>query len=472
MVDIATLIPVRPSIEPPLDPGFRPASLINRRFRERVEETGGGVPLRLALERADGALSTHSTRVFPPGSPLFAANLPFVERLVKFLLWQRGGWKVTVGGPAEVGEYIRQTYAPSGARAFDVGFMSGVYERPFTVVVTDADRVPDEKETSSPLGRHLDGCRVGFDLGASDRKSSAVQDGEVLFSEEVPWDPRPQSDPDYHYAGVLDSIRRAAAHLPRLDAVGGSAAGIYIHNRVRVASLFRGVPQEAFDARIADMFLRIGQELGVPLEVVNDGEVTALAGSMSLGENPVLGLAMGSSLAGGYVNAAGNITGWLNELAFAPVDYRPDAPVDEWSGDVGCGVQYFSQVGAIRVAESAGIAFQPGHALPEKLVALQEKMEAGSALVRQVYETLGVYLGYAIAHYADFYALKHVLVLGRVTTGEGGEVLIAKAREVLEVEFPDLARRLSLALPDEKARRVGQSIAAASLPALRRTASP
>jgi len=467
MLDLASYFSVRPAIEPPLDTGFRPASLVHRTFREGVAASGGGVRLRLALERADGSISTYDTRVFAPDSPFFDANLPYVERLVKFLLWQRGGWKVYVGGPAQIGEHIRQTYAPSGARAWDADFMGGVYERPFTIVVTEADRVPDEKETSIPLGRHLDGCRVGFDLGASDRKASAVRDGEVLFSEEVPWEPRNQSDPNYHYAGVMDSIRRAMAHLPRLDAVGGSAAGIYVNNRVRAASLFRGVPKEVFDAQVADLFLRIQQELGVPMEVVNDGEVTALAGSMSLGENPVLGLAMGSSLAGGYVNAAGNITGWLNELAFAPVDYRSGAPVDEWSGDVGCGVQYFSQVGAIRVAEAAGVSFAPGLGLPEKLVALQEKMSLGSALVRHVYETLGVYLGYAIAHYADFYDLKHVLVLGRVTTGEGGDVLIARANEVLAAEFPDLAERIALALPDEKARRVGQSIAAASLPALK-----
>lgn len=467
MRDITSGVPIQMAVEPPLDKGFRPASLIHRKFREMVAAAGGGVPLRLALERADGSVSTWETRVFAPGDPHFELNLPCVERIVKFLLWQRGGWHVYVGGPPAIGEYIRKVYSPEGERAFDAVFMGGVYERPFTVTVTGADQVPAEKERSIPLGRHLDGCRVGFDLGASDRKSSAVIDGQVVFSEEVPWDPRHQSDPNYHYEGVMDSIRRAAAHLPRLDAVGGSAAGVYINNRVRVASLFRGVPKEAFDAHIADMFIRIGKELGVPLEVVNDGEVTALAGSMSLETNPVLGIAMGSSQAGGYVNREGNITGWLNELAFAPIDYRPDAPTDEWSGDIGCGVQYFSQVGAIRVAEGAGIAFEPGQPLPEKLEALQAKMQAGDPLVRQVYETLGVYLGYAIAHYADFYDLRHVLVLGRVTTGEGGDVLIEAANRVLQTEFGDLADRIVLALPDEKARRVGQSIAAASLPAIK-----
>ncbi|HXG24922.1 MAG TPA: hypothetical protein VNJ09_10230 [Chthonomonadales bacterium] len=465
-MDITSMVPITVAVPPPLDPDFRPASLINRRFRQMVEESGEGVLLRLALERSDGSVSTFSTQVFASGSPHFQANLPYVERILKFLLWQRGGWHIYVGGPEEIGNYIARTYSPDGARAFDAEFMGGVYERPFTVTVTDAYAVPEEKETSIPLGRHLDGCRVGFDLGASDRKASAVQDGEVLFSEEVPWDPRPQSDPRYHYEGVRDSIRRAKAHLPRLDAIGGSAAGIYINNRVRVASLFRGVSKADFDAHIADMFIHIGKEFGVPLEVVNDGEVTALAGSMSLGENPVLGLAFGSSLAGGYVNRAGNITGWLNELAFVPIDYRPDAPADEWSGDIGCGVQYLTQVGAIRVAEGAGMSFEAGLGLPEKLVALQERMSADDPLARQVYETLGIYLGYAVAHYADFYDLRHILVLGRVTTGAGGDVIVAKAREVLAAEFPELIGQISLALPDEKSRRVGQSIAAASLPAI------
>jgi predicted NBD/HSP70 family sugar kinase len=264
----------------------------------------------------------------------------------------------------------------------------------------------------------------------------------------------------------MDSIRRAASKLPRLDAVGGSAAGVYINNRVRVASLFRGVSKDDFDKHIAGMFLRIRDELGVPMDVVNDGEVTALAGSMSLGENPVLGIAMGSSLAAGYADAHGNITGWLNELAFVPVDYRENGPVDEWSGDRGCGVQYFSQQGSNRICHQGGMSFEQGMGLPERLVVLQERMKAGDPAARKVYETIGTILGYTVAHYADFYDLKHILVLGRVTTGAGGDIMIERARSVVQAEFPDLAERVSIALPDEKSRRVGQSIAAASLPAI------
>lgn len=452
---------------PPLDRDFLAASLFNRAYRDLARRVGV-VPVVLALERADGSVSRYETIVAAPGAVSQELTNFYVERIVKFLLWQRGGYKVYVGGPEEIGRYIARTYAPGGARQFDAEFMGGVYERPFEVVVTTPDAVPETRETSIALGRHLDGCRVGFDLGASDRKASAVMDGEVVYSEEVPWDPRHASDPDYHYQGIMASIRSAASHLPRLDAVGGSAAGIYINNRPRVASLFRAVSPKDFAEKIAPMFQRMSEELGVPVEVVNDGEVTALAGSMSIGDNPVLGIAMGSSQAGGYVNAQGNITGWLNELAFVPIDYRPDAPVDEWSGDIGCGVQYFSQVGAIRVAEGAGMTFEPGLGLPEKLVVLQEKMRAGDPLAADVYRTLGVYLGYAVGHYADFYDLKHILVLGRVTTGPGGELMLEEARRVLQAEFPELAERVRLALPDETSRRVGQAIAAASLPALKK----
>jgi predicted NBD/HSP70 family sugar kinase len=457
-------IEVAPAIAPSLDRGFLPAALFSRKYRQ-LASASTAVPLRVALERGDGSISTYAITIIPPKAGHLDATKLYVERIVKMLLWQRGGWKVYLGGPAEIADYIKQVYSPSGARKFDHEFMGGVYEHTFEVVPTTADAVPDSKETAIPLGRHLDGCRVGFDLGASDRKASAVINGEAVFSEEVVWDPRNATDPGYHYKGVMDSIKRAASHMPRLDAVGGSAAGVYINNRVRVASLYRGVPKDQFE-KIASLFIRIREELGVPLEVVNDGEVTALAGSMSLNDNPVLGLALGSSQAAGYANHEGNITGWLNELAFAPIDYRADGPADEWSGDIGCGVQYFSQQGSNRVACGAGMQFDPQMPLPERLVVLQKKMAAGDPLAKQVYETIGTYLGYGIAHYADFYELKHVLILGRVTTGEGGEVILKQSLAVLRTDFPDLASRVSVALPDEANRRVGQSIAAASLPSI------
>ncbi len=455
---------VKPRFVPPLDEGFRPAVLANRAFRQEVEESGGGVPLVLGLERADGSVSRFETRVFPEGHPRAQANLRYAERLLKFLLWQRGGWKVYVGGPESIGRFIADEYAANGPRSFDYRFMGeDVYEKTFTVVPCRAEDVPAERESTQPLGRHLEGCRIGFDLGASDRKVSAVVDGEAVYSEEVVWEPRKHSDPSYHYNEVVTALRTAASKMPRVDAIGGSAAGVYINNRVRVASLFRAVDRERFH-EVADMFLRIRDEFGVPLELVNDGEVTALAGSMSLEDNAVLGVALGSSEAGGYVTPDGNITGWLNELAFAPVDYNPDAPVDEWSGDRGVGALYFSQQCVFRLAPRAGIELPTGVTDAERLKSVQEKLEAGHEGAVNIWRSMGYYMGYGIAHYADFYELRHVLILGRCTSGRGGDLIVAGAHEVLEAEFPELAAKVKVQLPDEKARRVGQSIAAASLP--------
>ncbi|NOZ73482.1 MAG: ROK family protein, partial [Chloroflexi bacterium] len=252
-----------------------------------------------------------------------------------------------------------------------------------------------------------------------------------------------------------------AAHMPRLDAIGGSSAGVYVDNQPRVASLFRGIPPERF-GEIRDMFRRLADEFGVPLVVVNDGEVTALAGSMSLEDNGVLGIAMGSSEAAGYVNMQGSITGWLNELAFAPVDYNAAAPVDEWSGDRGVGALYFSQQCVFRLAPKVGID-PVGATKAARLKSVQAQLEAGHEGARQIWQSIGTYLGYTLAHYAEFYDLKHVLILGRVTSGSGGPLILETAREVLDAEFPELAQ-LNIQLPDEKSRRVGQAIAAASLP--------
>jgi predicted NBD/HSP70 family sugar kinase len=203
------------------------------------------------------------------------------------------------------------------------------------------------------------------------------------------------------------------------------------------------------------------------LVIINDGDVTALAGAMSLEDTGVLGIAMGSSEAGGYVNLDGNITGWLNELAFTPIDYQPDAAVEvDWSGDKGIGSLYFSQQCVFRLAPEVGIEVPEGVTKAAKLKAVQEHLEAGEEGARQIWETMGIYLGYAIAHYADFYDIKHVLILGRCTSGKGGPLMLENANQVLSAEFPELAERINLQLPDEKSRRVGQAIAAASLPEL------
>ena len=459
---------VNPAVKPELDPGFVPAALWNKAYRAAVAADPEKSEIVIALERSNGAVSTYRTAIFPHRGDKAALNRKYVERIVKFLLWMKGGYRVTIAGCEALAGELAEIYSSGGARAFDYDFMGDrVYGKTFEVVARPLAQAPESREIQVQLGGHLDGCRVGFDLGGSDRKCAAVIDGKVVHTEEVVWDPYFQKDPAYHAAGIRDSIRRAAEKMPRVDAIGGSSAGVFVDNCPRVASLFRGLSRADFDAGIVNLFREIQKEYDVPLIVANDGEVTALAGAMSMKATGVLGLSMGTSTAAGYVNLHGNITDWLNELAFAPVDYRDDAPADEWSGDIGCGVQYFSQQGVARLAKLAGLDFPDDMPLPKRLEAVQALMKEHDGRAAAIYRSIGVCFGYAVAHYCDFYEIRKLLILGRVTSGEGGEIIIDEARKVLEKEFPELAAQIEFRTPDEQFKRHGQAVIAASLPALK-----
>lgn len=447
---------------PPLDPAFLPIGKFSKAFLNGAKE-----PFDIAVERSGGQTAVYRTFVHGTAER-FDADVYYIDRIIKTLLWMKGGFRVYLAGNADVCAAMEEHYSPTGSRAFDFAYMGNVFEHPFEVV--RVDRVPAEKSVSKAIGRHLDGCRIGFDAGGSDRKVSAVIDGESVFSEEVVWFPKLNADPDYHYDGIVAALKSAAAHLPRVDAVGVSSAGIYIDDRTMNASLFLQVPKDLFDAKVKDIYIRaITDTFGdVPYAVVNDGDVSALAGAMSLEADNVLGIAMGTSEAAGYVDPEGNITGWLNELAFVPVDAAPTAMVDEWSGDIGCGVKYFSQDAVIKLAPAAGIELDADLSPAEKLKAVQGLMEQNDPRAAKIYESIGVYLAHTLAWYHHLYGYRHVLLLGRVMSGKGGDLLLDVCKQVLAEEYPELAGQINIALPDEKFRRVGQSAAAASLPEIKR----
>jgi predicted NBD/HSP70 family sugar kinase len=449
----------------PLDEDFQPAVWFNRNYVAAAKKTGRAVPLVIGLERENRLVSRYETVVLPEADAL---TLRYVERLVKFLLWAWGGGNLYVGGPKKIGQAIAKIYSPHGTRKFDFEMMTLAYARKFSVVITTPDRVPAAKESKIAAGGHLKGCRIGFDLGASDYKFSAVIDGQAVYTDEVPWDPKTQSNPEYHYHHIVSGLHRAAAYLPRVDAIGGSSAGIIVDNEIRVASLLRAIPKKDFP-RAAKIFKRIQREWNVPVQVMNDGDVTALAGALSLGARGMLGIAMGSSQAAGFMDRHGRIPGWLNELAFVPVDMNPEAAEDEWSKDRGTGVMYFSQQAVNKLLPAAGISLPEKMGLPERLKEVQNLMAKGDDRAVGIYETIGIYLGCALAQYVDFYDYESALILGRVTTGQGGDIVIARAHEVLKKHFPEVARKIEIRVPDEKSRRVGQAVAAASLPALKKS---
>ena len=445
---------------PKLDPTFIPFGVWRAAYLK-----GATKPLTIAVERDNGRVSVHHTCIH--GTPEMAeADYRYVERYVKFLLWSTGGFRVSICGCSQLAQRLKAAYTPEGERHFDYTFVQQLYERELEILDLPLEQCPAANEEAQPIGGYMDGCRIGFDAGGSDRKVSAVIDGECVYSEEVVWFPKLQEDPDYHFQHIVEAFKTAASKMPRVDAIGVSSAGTFIGNAPMVASLFIKVPRSNWD-KVKTIYDRAAAEIGdVPIVVANDGDVSALAGAMGLGKGNIMGLAMGTSEAVGYVDKDQNVLGWINELAFAPVDLGADAIQDEWSTDYGVGCKYFSQDAVIKLAPRAGIELDEKLSPAEKLKVVQALMAEDDQRAIDVFETIGTYLAYTVVLYSQFYDLEHLMMLGRVMSGKGGDTILRVCNEILAEEYPELAAKCEVMLPDEKTRRVGQSVAAASLPKL------
>lgn len=444
----------------PPPPAFLPPAARLRALRAAAHGRPQGT-FAFSWEREEGCSQRFDIPV-PEGMESDPDVVRFAERCVKSVLWAAGGWRLRMAGPESIRRAVEACYAPGGPRQFDRDLMARVYGRPMVIEHARREEIPDTRDLARSTGTSWKGCRLGFDLGASDFKIAAVQEGRVVFQAEHPWDPRAATDPAYHFDRLDQGLREAAGHLPRIDAIGGSTAGIVVDRHLRSASLFRGIPED----RLADaggMFLALERKWNVPVAVANDGDVTALAAFLADGAPAVLGVAMGSSEAAGYLDRNGNLTGRLSELAFAPVDLAPDAPADEWSGDTGVGAMYFSQQAVARLARHYGLELPETMLLPRRLVEVQRRMADGEEAVQRLYETIGTHLGHAVAWYREFYDFDRLLLLGRVTTGRGGDVILETARAALSAHYPDLAEGVRLTMPDEKSKRLGQAVAAAAL---------
>ena len=447
---------------PELDPGFIPFGVWMDAYLKDAKK-----PIAIAIERDRGQVSVR--KAFIHGTPEMAqADYRYVERLVKFLLWSIGGFKVYVCGCSCIAKRLQADYSATGCRAFDFDFFHKLYEVDLEIIDLPLEQCPAANESTQPLGGHMDGCRIGFDAGGSDRKVSAVIDGECVYSEEVVWFPKLNEDPTYQYNEILTAFRTAASKMPRVDAIGVSSAGTFIGNAPMISSIFYKVPRSRWD-EVKTCFDRAAAEIGdVPIVVANDGDVSALAGAMGLNTGNIMGLAMGTSEAVGYVDADKNVLGWITELAFAPVDLNEDAMVDEWSTDRGVGCKYFSQDAVIKLAPRAGIELDPTLSPAEKLKVVQALMAEDDPRAAKIYHDIGVYLANAVVLYSHFYDIEHLLLMGRVMSGKGGDIILDVCQKVLADEHPELAKHCEVMLPDEKTRRVGQSVAAASLPEIKK----
>lgn len=449
-----------------LDPNFKPMVLELNKFKEEVKKANSKTKLTIALKRQDNLVYQYSIDIFNnPSKDDY--NLAIIERIVKTLLWSVGGYEIYIYGSKKIYEQLKEIYSLNGARKFDYDFMSTVFEKEFKVIyIDDINNLPKVKESALSLGGHLDGKRLGFDAGGSDMKISSIINGEVTNSEEIVWLPKLNDDISYHEEEAYKAFKKGIEKLGGdVDAIGISSAGVIIRNRPMICSLFIKVKKEQRE-RVINFYInivkRLEKELGhpIPFEVANDGDISALAGALDIKEGSLLGLAMGTSEATGYVNKDQLVLGWLNELAFAPVDFN-NSITDEWSGDYGVGCKYLSQDAVIKLAERANIKLDSNLTLAQKLKFVQELCEKDDKTAIEIFETVGIYLAYALAYYEEFYDIKHCLLLGRVVSKKGGDIIMKIAQETLDKEFPQY--KIHLFMPSEYIRRVGQSIAAGSL---------
>jgi len=444
--------------KPELDPGFIPMHVFNETFLKTATQ-----PFSIAIERNDDQIHVEST--FIHGDEAHAeADLYYLERLVKFHLWQKGGFRIYVKGDDTLCQKLKAAYSPGGSRAYDADFYGRMYQNEFDVI--KCEELPEPYEIRKPIGGHFEGNRIGVDFGGSDYKYAAVIDGKAVYSGETVWNPKINSDPDYHYNGILTAMKEAQKHLPSVDAIGISSAGLIANNRVLAAQLFGLVPKELFNSRIRDIYKQVVNEIGegIPYAVVNDGDVAALVGSISMGRKNLLSLALGTSFIGGFVDKDGNLSNWISELAFAPVDASPDAAMDTWTEDIGVGVHYFCQEAVIKLAPAAGISLDDYETPAKKLTRAQELLGEGHEGAAAIFRSIGSYLGHTVPYYYSIYKAETFLLLGRVVSGRGGDIIQETATRILKEDYPDIP--VEIMLPDEKTRRMGQSVAAASLPEL------
>mmetsp|Transcript_142923 Transcript_142923/g.249258 ORF Transcript_142923/g.249258 Transcript_142923/m.249258 type:complete len:498 (-) Transcript_142923:195-1688(-) len=476
----------RPKVPAPLDPNFSPVILGKRQYLAAAKDCTE--KLEWAFLREDGC-ARYSLPVFPDGSEHAEASVYLAGVLLQEMIWQRSGLELRLAGPAGICNAVKAAFSPGGTYDHEIKIMPevcGTPEKAFEVKIVSASELPEPKDTPQECGNDASGCRLAFDLGKSDMKTVAVKDNEVLYSKETEWDIT-NPDPEYHYGVMLSSMKLAKEKLPRVDAVGGSACGpVSGNNEARYCDIFVNVPPDVYKEKVTHIFARLAKEVAgdVPLKVINDGEVTAMAAVQKIKAGNVMGISMGSSCGAGYANADGNLNGWINELCHTKVDMNPEAPSDPWSNfnHTGLSHMYLGQRAATKLVSKIGIEVPPNYVYPHPdmctikhedhancLKYIQKAMAdpATEAQVRPLYETIGVYLGYALANWAEFYKIDHVMILGRVSKGKGGDIMLDMAHKVLDTEFPELSK-VKFHTADDHFKAVGQCIAAAALPPLKK----
>jgi len=485
-----TMLMSKANVDAPLDPDFSPLYLGKKQYLQATKNCTD--KLKWALPRPGGC-GRGELPVFPEGHKNCDASVYMASVLINNMMWERAAASLELSGPAWMTASMVAAYTTDGPCSFEVKNMPnacGTPDTPFGVTVVAAKDLSKAKETPSKCGTEANGSRLAFDLGKSDIKVVVVKDNEVLYSKETEWDVT-NVDPDYHFNAIKAAMEIGKAELEKtgskIEAIGGSATGaISANSEATWCDCFPNVPPDVYQEKVVNIFHRLRDALapGVPLKVINDGEVTALAAYSKLGgKGNILGISMGSSEGGGYANKDGDLLGWINELCFLKLDLNPEAPHDPWTKGTHSGIShmYLGQRGATKLAKAGGIEApenqlwphpdmctikHDNHAQCLKLIQKAMTDPAKEPQARKIYETVGVYLGYGLCQYLDHYRIDHLMILGRVSKGAGGDIMLEVAKSVLAKEKPKV--KIEFHTADDHFKAVGQCIAAAALPELKK----
>lgn len=406
----------------------------------------------VALSRGKGVVYPFSLRI----SEDFEESYFYLKKVLLALLWTVGGSRFLLR--CNLSFYSRFVERIKKDEEVYASFkaIEEIYGEP--VSFTFVEEMPHRVIETSKRSLFSSGCRIGLDLGGSDIKVMTLQDGKVLYSSEILWSPKTARDPSYHESFIRSVLKEAASYLPRVDAVGVSTSGVVEEEELIYPSLFTLCSDKDKKEGIRVLLKELSHELfpNANFSLINDGDASALGASFLYDKDSVLGLSLGTSLAGGYVKD-GFLYPYLNELSKVPVNFGSFAKNHYQLGIKGSASEYLSQKGIIALAEDRGIELKG--TLPEKLLMVQVLAEQGNNEVLQAYRTFGKRLGSCVLYFSLFLDFSSVFLLGRVLSGKGGETLLKSANEYLASK----GNNLILFSADERFKRLGQAYVAACL---------
>lgn len=378
------------------------------------------------------------------------------KKLILTLLWTIGGDHILFKGNHDFYLYLKKQIGNDEEIQKSFKEIQRIFSK--EVVLEEINEEYPKITAKTPFISYFDGNLIGLDLGGSDRKLSVIKDGKLIYSEEMLWNPKEAKDPAYQYNGILESLEKGRSLLPHIDSIGISVAGVVRDNELLSTSLYASVNEEEKYVCSRDVFKKIISEhfADIPYSVFNDGDVSAIGASLYFKKSNVLGLSLGTSLAGGFIKG-GNLFNWLNELSKVPLNYSPDAR-KHYSLDIsGAAGEYLSQKGIISLVEEDGIKLSG--TLANKLKEIQRLAEEGNDIVLSAYHDIGLYLGEALRFFYEFYHFESVLLLGRVMSGRGGEII----KDIANKYLLENGLKIDFISPDEDFIRLGQSYIVSSL---------